>query len=229
MKLNKLAISMVLVGAALSSSAHADPFVFGSSGSDGGDDAGNGLNITTTTGDFFVPTSSSGWWNSAGTHDASNPNYIAGVCCEGHNYNNFFTFDLSSVAGSVLSATLRLNSSDVTDPLTYSLFDITSSLSDVRASGNNLDIYRDLMSGANYGSFSYSSADSHEFRSITLNNIGISALNSGLGGEFGIGGSVEGAVPTIPEPETYAMLLAGLGLIGCMVSRKKAENQVSIS
>lgn len=30
--------------------------------------------------------------------------------------------------------------------------------------------------------------------------------------------------PAIPEPETYAMLLAGLGLMGCMVRRKKAEN-----
>jgi hypothetical protein len=29
-------------------------------------------------------------------------------------------------------------------------------------------------------------------------------------------------VSTIPEPETYAMLLAGLGLIGTMVRRKKS-------
>ena len=77
------------------------------------------------------------------------------------------------------------------------------------------------MSGANYGSFSYSSADSHEFRSITLNNIGISALNSALGGEFGIGGSVEGSAP-IPEPETYAMLLAGLSLVGWAARRRES-------
>lgn len=31
---------------------------------------------------------------------------------------------------------------------------------------------------------------------------------------------------TIPEPETYAMLLAGLGLVGFVVRRKKAENRV---
>jgi hypothetical protein len=27
-------------------------------------------------------------------------------------------------------------------------------------------------------------------------------------------------VPTIPEPETYAMLLAGLGLMGVMAKRR---------
>ena len=31
-------------------------------------------------------------------------------------------------------------------------------------------------------------------------------------------------VPTIPEPETYAMLLAGLGLIGAMAKRRSKEN-----
>ena len=32
------------------------------------------------------------------------------------------------------------------------------------------------------------------------------------------------AVGIVPEPETYALMLAGLGLMGIMVSRKKAEN-----
>ena len=31
-------------------------------------------------------------------------------------------------------------------------------------------------------------------------------------------------VPTIPEPETYAMLLAGLGLMGAMAKRRNKEN-----
>lgn len=31
-------------------------------------------------------------------------------------------------------------------------------------------------------------------------------------------------VPTIPEPETYAMLLAGLGLMGYMAKRRSKEN-----
>ena len=31
------------------------------------------------------------------------------------------------------------------------------------------------------------------------------------------------AVAAVPEPETYAMLLAGLGMIGAAVKRRKAK------
>lgn len=225
MKHNKLAAAIILVCSAFSSSAHADPPVpFNHSvfwGSD--ENPSNGLNIATTAGNFFVPTSASGWWrNGDGLHEQINSNYIAGELFDFvvNNYNNFFTFDLSSITGSVLSASLTLYTYDTAgpDPLVYSLFDIISPLSDVRADGHNLSIYNDLMSGANYGSFSYSHADEDKIRSITLNDAGIGALNSALGGEFGIGGSVA----PIPEPETYAMLLAGLGLIGWVAYRRKS-------
>ncbi|SFH44423.1 PEP-CTERM protein-sorting domain-containing protein [Nitrosospira sp. Nsp14] len=32
------------------------------------------------------------------------------------------------------------------------------------------------------------------------------------------------AVGTVPEPETYALMLAGLGLVRLMARRKKAKN-----
>ena len=32
------------------------------------------------------------------------------------------------------------------------------------------------------------------------------------------------AAGTVPEPETYALMLAGLGLVGLMTRRKKAKN-----
>lgn len=222
MELNKLVAFIILIGAILSSPAYAvDRFVFG--GSHEGSNDSNGLNITTTVGNLFVATSSSGWWRSGdGLHEQINSNYIAGEHSDPvtRNYNNFFTFDLSSVTGSVLSASLTLDSYGITGPgpLKYSLFDITSPLSDVRATGNDLNIYNDLMSGPTYGSFSYTDADEGEIRSIALNSAGIGALNSAFGGEFGIGGSVA----PIPEPETYAMLLAGLGLIGWVARRRKS-------
>lgn len=215
MKLNKIALSVALIGAALSSSAYADAYVFGSSNANGG----NGLNLTTTAGSYFVAASSSGWWRSDGFHSASNSNYIVGQCCGYANFNNFFTFDLANVQGSIVSASLTLYSYSVNASLNYSLFDVNSPLSAVTASGTNLGIYNDLMSGASYGSFAYSSADANQFRSITLNGVGINALNNALGGEFGIGGSVLAA--PVPEPETYAMLLAGLGLMGAISRRRK--------
>ena len=50
----------------------------------------------------------SGWYNDAGFHDATNQNYIAGLCsdCGGAVFRNFFVFDLTGV-GPVSSATLR--------------------------------------------------------------------------------------------------------------------------
>jgi len=52
---------------------------------------------------------------------------------------------------------------------------------------------------------------------------------AGLGDGLGIalnneGGKISFTVITaVPEPETYAMLLAGLGLIGLMTSRRKLQ------
>ena len=36
----------------------------------------------------------------------------------------------------------------------------------------------------------------------------------------GNGGIYSGAIAAVPEPETYAMLLAGLGLMGAVVRRR---------
>ena len=36
-------------------------------------------------------------------------------------------------------------------------------------------------------------------------------------------GALESVVPTIPEPETYAMMLAGLGLLGLAARRRKQK------
>lgn len=218
MTLSKLAASMVLVGAALSfsTSIYATNYFFIFSGSQATSD--NGLNIATTAGNLFVPVSSSGWWEGGrGFHLESNSNYFVSETDVG-NYNNFFIFDLSDVSGSILSASLTLQTYEVSpNYLTYSLFDITSPLADVRADGYNLSIYNDLMSGVNYGSSTYSPADTYQVRSITLNDAGIGALNAARGGEFGIGG----AVASIPEPQTYAMLLAGLGVIGWVGHRRQ--------
>jgi len=56
-------------------------------------------------------------------------------------------------------------------------------------------------------------------------------LAAGQTGEFvisGIPGSVDGSfgirqVATVPEPETYAMMLAGIGLLGAVARRRKSK------
>jgi hypothetical protein len=63
---------------------------------------------------------------------------------------------------------------------------------------------------------------------FSLNPIGAVTFSSdanAMAGLFQAGGAVElSAIPSaVPEPETYAMLLAGLGLFGWVGHRRKKE------
>ncbi|PXW89665.1 putative secreted protein with PEP-CTERM sorting signal/MYXO-CTERM domain-containing protein [Nitrosomonas sp. Nm84] len=225
---SRLGYAVSIIGISLSGSAVADLYVYGHSSLN----SSNSLNITTSSGDFFVPITDSGWWTSDFGHDASNKNYFAGhgSTATTGNHNNYFTFDLSGISGTITSASFNLFTYTVAgSSVDYQLFDVTSPLSEVHATGTNAAVYDDLMTGVSYGSFIYNSSDSNEFRSILLNADGISALNSAIGGEFGIGGTITGGIegpspPQIPEPETYAMWLAGLGLLGFLRYRRKNPN-----
>lgn len=60
--------------------------------------------------------------------------------------------------------------------------------------------------------------------SVGLNNVLLSTLSTaGTNGAFVIASGFEiGSPSLVPEPETYAMLLAGLGLIGAATRRRQA-------
>ena len=177
-----------------------------------------------------------GWYDKTGYHNAANDNYIVGPCssCSGLLFNNWFVVDLASVSGPVSSLSLRLYSYDVTlSAGNYYLYDFGGSIEDLKTGGSGLvGIYNDLGSGAFFGSKFYSTSDSNAFHTISLNSAAVAdfnnALNNGatqwaLGGTFQPG-TIEIPNPPIPEPETYAMLLAGLGLLGCMARRKKQQS-----
>ncbi|WP_332748461.1 lamin tail domain-containing protein [Hydrogenophaga sp.] len=74
--------------------------------------------------------------------------------------------------------------------------------------------------GASDASSPYQTFDN----SAGLNNVTLSTLSTaGINGAFVIASGLEiGSPSLVPEPETYAMLLAGLGLMGAAIRRRQA-------
>ena len=98
--------------------------------------------------------------------------------------------------------------------------------------------FDDVGTGVSFGSIDVSNSDNGSILSVHLNVDGISAINTNRGGLFAIGGAVttldlsrtteqefvfgfsgfqdirQLVLSPIPEPEIYAMMLAGLGVLG---------------
>src|ERR1051325_2495748 len=72
-----------------------------------------------------------GWYDQTGFHDATNPNYFSGGLAGGLELRDYFVFDLPSVTGQIVGATLQaFNPQSVTDKgtETYELLDVTTSI-----------------------------------------------------------------------------------------------------
>lgn len=189
------------------------------------------LVVQTNTGLLSFAQVGRGWWSSTGSH--SDSNYGAASVDDGFGvyvYHNYFVFDVGTLGGStVLNAYLHLwqinGGYQSADPsLIYSVWDVTSPLDQVMTDRTaRLDIFTDLGSGIGYGSRSVSAADNGVFVDVLLNDAALSFLNSQPIGQalVGFGGMVTAAAPA---PETWTLMLGGLGLLGLAV-RRKNRNQ----
>src|SRR5690242_9993673 len=97
-----------------------------------------------------VPITDAGWWTSSGTSNQFS-NYLAGFN-NGDIYRNYFVFDLSSVTGTILSATLQISAFQYHSPdpsETFALFDVSTPIQQLeRTFGTQgTGIYQDLGSG----------------------------------------------------------------------------------
>ena len=160
---------------------------------------------TLTTADSQVTPgiNNQGWWtpDSSNPNDNSNDNYFVGTCGDscngpGSRHRNFFTFDVSSLTGTVVSATLKLQRfyghGDPTER--FGLFGVaTPSVTLNQNNGTSQAIYDDLGSGPSFGAFDVSTSGSpNDVVSFALNARGIQGLENqraGLG-VFAIGGSL---------------------------------------
>ena len=229
MKINIGHIFPIIAAVASFGANAADQYVFGYSNFN----SGNHVTVNESTNLSLLD---SGWYFQNGTHNPSNQNYIVGNCTScalSGEYRNWFVFDLSGVSGTapVLSASFSLYSNNVT--LTsgnYYLNDVNTPINDLVSGTGGVNAFNDLGTGSSYGYRFYQSAtDSNQFYTISLNSTAILGLNEAIAagaGKWAIGGAFAAGnipLPPVPEPETYAMLLAGIGLMGAVARRRKTK------
>ena len=94
----------------------------------------------------------SGWWNSVLGHPTPSGNYAVGAWNSGGEYRDFFTFDLSSLSLTVLSATLEFNYGQEAEPIepveTVAFFDVVTSEATLTTTGAaNAAVFSDLGRG----------------------------------------------------------------------------------
>ena len=182
-----------------------------------------------------------GWFDQYGNRELSEGNYIAGVCglpfdyCNNFNdvvYRDFFAFNLAGVAPQVTSASLLLwnpekfdvsgngfVSSHATE--TFQLHEVHASTAELAAiNSHRVDVFDDLGTGTFYGERLMSAADNGTWVRVPLNAAALAAINDAAGSNIVFGGSLAGVGP-VPEPQTYAVLLGGLGWLAWMVRRRQ--------
>ena len=209
----------------LHGNAHAQDFAFGGSGADGiltlTFSDGQTTSIGTHTAASGNAPATQGWWSDTLSNTYRGTNYITGHFAD-MRWNDFFVFDLAGLSGTVVEASLDLDTAAIAGTVTFSLWDVTTPLSALGnlGQGPNAAIYADLGSGILYGGlYALTAADNHQQQRFSLNIDGLAAVNTAVGGTFALGGS---ANTNVPEPGTVTLLTIALAILAAGRHRRIA-------
>lgn len=130
-----------------------------------------------------------GWWNNLGVHDQYNKNTYTGKGDE-KTYRSYLAFDLSSLSRLITAATLRVEieryfSADPSESVV--VYDVSTPISVLTASGENVAVFSDLGTGNSYGGFTVIPTDVGSVLQITLSGEALNDINAALGGRFAVG------------------------------------------
>ena len=151
------------------------------------------LEFHTSESQFLPGTDNQGWWSDTTDSRDANDNYFVGRLGT-RRVRNFFTFDLSSLSGRVISATLEVRRyggrGQATE--TLGLFGVSTDPATLNHNvGRDSAIFDDLGSGTSYGTFTVSTSGSSSGTvSYPLNSDGVAAVEAAAGGFFSIGGAL---------------------------------------
>ena len=172
-----------------------------------------------SAGTYGIYASISDWTANIDPNGVELRNNVGGRAFDGSNF-----IELDVHRNSSISQYIAVTAGDF-----YTLSFAYSPRPGVGSNSNGIEVFWDgaskgIFTGVGYGH----SGNVWRTETVTLNGSGAGLLkfmavgiSDGLGGLLDAVSVTEVDVPAVPEPETYAMLLAGLGLMGFMTRRAR--------
>lgn len=125
---------------------------------------------------------------------------------------------VSAGAQAQTTSVFELTSGVFFEPYFFSLSTLSDLVGDVNSMGISWTGVQLVSTGLGYSAFDTDPTDGFSFSSLAAGDYALTFVGSGTGG---FGGFY--TVTAVPEPETYAMMLAGLGIMGFMAARRRRQ------